>query len=78
MTTPGAWRKEAKDYLRNDATKEFIKALMEKENFTCRDSVYVKSKARMDRGGGSVHVTRWAYPKNKIQYLITSNKIKKL
>lgn len=44
-------------YFEMEGTKEFVKALMEKENFTCRDSVYVKSKARMDRGGGT-----WMHP----------------
>lgn len=44
-------------YLENSATQEFIKALMNEESLTCRDSVYVKSKARSDRGGGT-----WMHP----------------
>lgn len=39
-------------YLENAATQEFMKALMNEENFTCRNSVYVVSRARTDRGGG--------------------------
>lgn len=49
--------KEVKDYLRNDATKEFIKALVEEENLHGENSPYVKSKARADRGGGT-----WMHP----------------
>ena len=37
-----------------------------------------RTRAEVTEEDGSVHVTRWAYPRNKIQYLITSNKIKQL
>ena len=44
-------------YFENSATEEFMNALMTEEGFTCRNSVYVKSKARADRGGGT-----WMHP----------------
>jgi len=44
-------------YFENSATEEFMNALMAEEGFTCRNSVYVKSKARADRGGGT-----WMHP----------------
>ena len=44
-------------YFENSATKEFIDTLFERENFTERNSVYVKSRAREDRGGGT-----WMHP----------------
>lgn len=63
-------------YLENSATQEFIKALMDEESFTCRKSVYVVSKARMDRGGGTwmlplmfIDFCMWLNPAFKVKVL---------
>lgn len=50
-------KKELKDYFENKATQEFIKALADEENLHGDKSPYVKSKARLDRGGGT-----WGHP----------------
>jgi hypothetical protein len=50
-------RKELKDYFENKATQEFVKALADEENLHGDKSPYVKSKARLDRGGGT-----WGHP----------------
>ena len=50
-------KKALAHYFENANTTEFIKAIEEEEHFTCRNSVYVKSKARADRGGGT-----WMHP----------------
>lgn len=63
-------------YLKNSATQEFIKALMDEECFTCRKSVYVVSKARTDRGGGTwmlplmfIDFCMWLNPRFKVKVL---------
>lgn len=50
-------KKELKDYFDNKATQEFVKALADEENLHGDKSPYVKSKARLDRGGGT-----WGHP----------------
>lgn len=50
-------KKELKDYFNNKATQEFVKALADEENLHGDKSPYVKSKARLDRGGGT-----WGHP----------------
>lgn len=50
-------QKDIAHYFENNSTEEFINALISEEKFTSRNSVYVKSKARMDRGGGT-----WMHP----------------
>ena len=50
-------KKELKDYFENKATQEFVKALSDEENLHGDKSPYVKSKARLDRGGGT-----WGHP----------------
>lgn len=55
-------------YLENSATQEFMKALMEEERFTCRNSVYVNSRARSDRGGGT-----WMHPLMFIDFAMWLN-----
>ena len=50
-------KKELKDYFENKATQEFVKALADEENLHGDKSHYVKSKARLDRGGGT-----WGHP----------------
>ncbi len=50
-------KKELKDYFENKATQEFVKALADEENLHGDKSPYVKSKARLDRGGGT-----WGHP----------------
>ena len=63
-------------YLENAATQEFMKALMNEENFTCRNSVYVVSRARTDRGGGTwmhpllfIDFAMWLNPTFKVKVL---------
>lgn len=55
--SPYLKQKTVAHYFENNSTVEFIDALMKEEGFTCRNSVYVKSKARADRGGGT-----WMHP----------------
>lgn len=50
-------KKELKGYFENKATQEFVKALADEENLHGDKSPYVKSKARLDRGGGT-----WGHP----------------
>ena len=50
-------KKELKDYFENKTTQEFVKALADEENLHGDKSPYVKSKARLDRGGGT-----WGHP----------------
>ena len=50
-------KKELKDYFENKATQEFVKALADEENLHGDKSPYGKSKARLDRGGGT-----WGHP----------------
>lgn len=50
-------QKDIAHYFENSSTEEFVNALISEEKFTSRNSVYVKSKARMDRGGGT-----WMHP----------------
>ena len=50
-------KKELKDYFENKATQEFVKALADEENLHGDKSPSVKSKARLDRGGGT-----WGHP----------------
>lgn len=63
-------------YLENSTTQEFIKALMNEENFTYRNSVYVVSRARADRGGGTwmhpllfIDFAMWINPTFKVKVL---------
>lgn len=49
----GYVKKDLDDFFNNKGIKEFINALMEEENLHTQNSVYVKSKARSDRGGGT-------------------------
>lgn len=46
----GYVKKDLDDFFNNKGIKEFINALMEEENLHTQNSVYVKSKARSDRG----------------------------
>ncbi len=55
-------------YMENSATQEFVKALMDEESFTCRNSAYVVSKARTDRGGGT-----WMHPLMFIDFAMWLN-----
>lgn len=69
-------QKSIAHYLENSASQEFIKALINEENFTCRNSVYVVSKARIDRGGGTlmhplmfIDFCMWLNPTFKVKVL---------
>lgn len=44
-------KKEVKKFFENENTKEFLDALVKEENLDGQNSAYVKSKARLDRGG---------------------------
>ena len=50
-------QKQMIHFFENIATEEFVETIMDQENFTQRNSVYVKSRARADRGGGT-----WMHP----------------
>ena len=50
-------KKEVKKFFENENTKEFLDALVKEENLDGQNSAYVKSKARLDRGGGT-----WMHP----------------
>lgn len=50
-------KKEITKFFENDNTKEFLDALVKEENLDTQNSAYVKSKARLDRGGGT-----WMHP----------------
>lgn len=61
-------KKTIAHYFENGATNEFINALMSEEKLTCRNSAYVKSKAREDRGGGT-----WMHPLMFIDFAMWIN-----
>lgn len=61
-------QKQMFHYFDNSTTKEFIETIQTKEHFTQRDSVYVKSKARADRGGGT-----WMHPMLFIDFAMWIN-----
>lgn len=63
-------------FFENSATQEFIEAILLEENFTHRNSVYVKSKAsRGDNAGTWMHpilfidFAMWINPKFKVKVL---------
>ena len=69
-------KKELKDYFENKATQEFVKALADEENLHGDKSPYVKSKARLDRGGGTrghpllfIDFAMWLNPHFKVKVL---------
>lgn len=66
-------KKELKDYFDNKATQEFIKALANEENLHGDKSPYVKSKARLDRGGGT-----WGHPLLFIDFAMWLNPVFKV
>lgn len=64
------------DFFTTKNVKEFLEALMEEEKFTSRDSAYVKSKARSDRGGGTwmhpvlfIKFAMWLNPRFEVQVI---------
>lgn len=68
--------KELKHYFENAATEEFINALIKEEKLHGRNSAYVKSKARADRGGGTwmhpllfIDFAMWINPTFKVKVL---------
>lgn len=60
-------------YLENSATQEFMKALMEEENFKCRNSVYLTARGKY--GGTWMHplmfidFAMWLNPTFKVKVL---------
>lgn len=74
--TASGQQKQMIHYFDNNATDEFVNALMTEENFTQRNSVYVKSRAREDRGGGTwmhpimfIDFAMWLNPAFKVKVL---------
>lgn len=68
--------KDLDDYFNLSTTKEFIKALCDEENLDTPKMVYVKSKARADRGGGTwvhpllfIDIAMWLNPHFKVKVL---------
>lgn len=61
-------QKQMIHYFDNSSTKEFIDTIQTKEHFTQWNSVYVKSKARADRGGGT-----WMHPMLFIDFAMWIN-----
>ena len=69
-------KKEVTKFFENDNTKEFIEALMTEENLHTQNSAYVKSKARIDRGGGTwmhpilfIKFAMWLNPRFEVQVI---------
>lgn len=69
-------KKDMDDFFTTKNVKEFLEALMEEEKFTSRDSAYVKSKARSDRGGGTwmhpvlfIKFAMWLNPRFEVQVI---------
>lgn len=69
-------KKDLDDFFNNKGIKEFINALMDEENLHTQNSVYVKSKARSDRGGGTwmhpilfVKFAMWLNPRFEVQVI---------
>ena len=72
----GYVKKDMDDFFINKNVDEFIDALMSEEELTSRDSVYVKSKARVDRGGGTwvhpilfIKFAMWLNPRFEVQVI---------
>lgn len=66
-------KKEINDYLDNKSTQEFITALISEENLDKGNYPYVKSKARIDRGGGT-----WMHPLLFIDFAMWLNPVFKV
>lgn len=69
-------KKEITKFFENDNTKEFLDALVKEENLDTQNSAYVKSKARLDRGGGTwmhpilfVKFAMWLNPRFEVQVI---------
>lgn len=69
-------KKDVAHYFENNTTDEFINALMSDENFTSRNSVYVKSKASRGQNAGTwmhpllfIDFAMWLNPSFKVKVL---------
>ena len=69
-------KKEVKKFFENENTKEFLDALVKEENLDGQNSAYVKSKARLDRGGGTwmhpilfIKFAMWLNPRFEVQVI---------
>lgn len=69
-------KKEITKFFDNSNTQEFITALMSEENLHTQNSAYVKSKARLDRGGGTwmhpilfIKFAMWLNPRFEVQVI---------
>lgn len=60
--------KRLQSYFANDATEEFVNTILTKENLHSKNSCYVTSKARADRGGGT-----WMHPMLFIDFAMWIN-----
>lgn len=72
----GYVKKDLDDFFSNKNVEEFLEALMEEEKITSRNFVYVKSKARSDRGGGTwmhpilfIKFAMWLNPRFEVQVI---------
>lgn len=72
----GYVKKDMDDFFVNKNVDEFIDALMSEEDFKERNSVYSKSKARADRGGGTwmhpilfIKFAMWLNPRFEVQVI---------
>lgn len=69
-------QKSIAHYFENTSTQAFIQAIKDEEKLTYRDSVYVVSRARADRGGGTwmhpllfIDFAMWLNPAFKVKVL---------
>lgn len=60
--------KRLQSYFANDSTNEFVNTIVTKENLHSKNSCYVTSKARADRGGGT-----WMHPMLFIDFAMWLN-----
>ena len=73
---PDVAQRKMDNYFASSKTVEFIQTIMERENLHTPKMVYVKSKARSDRGGGTymhpllfIDFAMWLNPKFKVKVL---------
>lgn len=72
----GYVKKDMDDFFNNKNVKEFIEALMSEEKLNTKNSAYLKSKARADRGGGTwmhpilfIKFAMWLNPRFEVQVI---------
>lgn len=72
----GYVKKDMDDFFANKNVKEFIDALMAEENLNGENCCYLKSRARIDRGGGTwmhpilfIKFAMWLNPRFEVQVI---------